>query len=174
MSGLATISQLGPEVWINKNGGKLSSVKFIEMPFSAMSDALVKGRVDAALISEPVLTDARAAGARVVANVYDAIGNDFLIGAWFTTRSWAAANPDALRRYVAVMAQTARWANAHHTESARILEAETHVPVTSVTKRVVYGEKLDGTLIQPLLDACATYGLLKARVAASDIMISAH
>jgi NitT/TauT family transport system substrate-binding protein len=170
VSGLKTISQLGPEVWIDRNGGDLASVKFIEMPFSAMPDALTKARVDAALISEPVLSDAIAGGARVIANCYDAIAREFLIGAWFTTKAWAAANPELLRRYVGVMTQSARWANAHHADSARVLEAETHVPVSATAKRVVYGEALDEALIQPLLDACLTYGLLKQRVAAADLM----
>jgi len=170
VSGLKTISQLGPEVWIDKNGGDLASVKFVEMPFSAMPDALAKARVDAALISEPVLSEALTGGARVFADPYDAIAKEFLIGAWFTTKTWAAANPDLLRRYVGVMTQTARWANAHHAETARILEDETHVPVGPTAKRVVYGDVLDPSLIQPLLDACLAYGLLKARVAAADLI----
>lgn len=171
VSGLKTISQLGPEAWIDKNGGDLTAVKFIEMPFSAMNAALAQGRVDAALISEPELSSGLAGGGeRLVANAYDAIAKEFLIGAWFTTRSWAAANPDLLRRYVAAMEQTARWANGHHADTARILEAETHVPVSPLAKRVVYGETLDATLIQPLLDASLAYGLLKQHVGANDLI----
>jgi NitT/TauT family transport system substrate-binding protein len=171
VSGLKTISQLGPEVWIDKNGGDVASVKFIEMPFSAMNAALAQGRVDAALISEPELSGGLAGGGeRLVANAYDAIAREFLIGAWFTTTTWAAAHPDLLRRYVAAMAQTARWANAHHADTARILEAESHVPVSPLAKRVVYGETLDAGLIQPLLDASLAYGILKQRVAAADLI----
>ncbi len=171
VNGLHTISQLGPQAWIDKNGGDLASVRFIEMPFSAMSPALTQGRIDAALISEPELSVGLAGGERLVANVYDAIASEFLIGAWFTTTTWAAANPEPLRRYAAAMLQTARWANAHHPETARILAAETRVPVSPLAKRVVYGEALDGALIQPLLDACLTYGLLKSRLAAADLML---
>jgi NitT/TauT family transport system substrate-binding protein len=172
VSGLRNISQLGPEAWIAQNGGDLASVKFIEMPFSEMEDALNKGRVDAALISEPSLTAAYTHGARLLANAYDAIGKDFLIGAWFTTSSWANAHPDLVRKYVAVMRETARWANTHHSESARILEAETNIPVTSLTQRVIFGETLAPIQIQPTIDACAKYGLVNKDFPADEIIFS--
>ena len=170
VNGLKTISQLGPEAWIDNNGGTLSTVKFIELPFGAMEEALTSGRIDGALISEPVLSEARAHGLRVVNNVYDSIGKDFLIGSWFTTTSWAKAHPDLLRKYVAVMTQTARWANTHHAESAKILQAETQTPVSPTTMRVIFGETLDLGQIQSLLDACAKYGVIKASFPASDII----
>jgi NitT/TauT family transport system substrate-binding protein len=172
VNGLKTISQLGPEAWIDQNGGTLSTVKFIELPFSAMTDALNAGRVDAALISEPELTDSRAHGVRLLDNVYDAIGSDFLIGSWFTTSAWAKAHPDLVRKYVAVMAQTARWANTHHAESAKILQAETQTTVTPTTMRVIFGETLNLDQIQRLIDACAKYGVIKERFPASDIIAS--
>lgn len=170
VNGLKTISQLGPEAWIDNNGGTLSTVKFIELPFGAMEEALTSGRIDGALISEPVLSEARAHGLRVVNNVYDSIGKDFLIGAWFTTTSWAKAHPDLLRKYVAVMAQTARWANTHHAESAKILQAETQTPVSPTTMRVIFGETIDFAQVQSLIDACAKYGVIKSSFPASDII----
>jgi NitT/TauT family transport system substrate-binding protein len=172
VNGLQTISQLGPEAWIDSNGGTLSTVKFIEMPFPAMADALASGRVDAALISEPVLSDARAHGMRVLNNVYDSIAKDFLIGTWFTTSTWAKAHPDLVRKYVAVMQQTAHWANAHHAETAKILQDETKTPVSATTMRVVFGETLDVKQIQTLIDACAKYGVIKATFPATDIIAS--
>jgi NitT/TauT family transport system substrate-binding protein len=170
VNGLQTISQLGPEAWIDKNGGTLSTVKFIEMPFPAMEDALNSGRVDAALISEPVLSDARARGLKTLNNVYDSIAKDFTIGAWFTTSAWAKAHPDLVKKYVAVMQQTAKWANAHRPESAKILETETKTPVTSTTMRVIFGETLDVMQIQNLIDVCAKYGVIKQAFPAADII----
>ena len=173
VNGLQTISQLGPDAWIDTNGGNLASVKFIELPFSTMEDALTSGRIDAALISEPNLSVAREHGLRVLSDVYDSIGPDFLIGAWFTTSTWANNHPDLVRKYVAVMAQTAKWANTHHPESAKILAAETKTPVAAGTVRVIFGETIDPAKIQSLIDAAAKYGVLKARFSASDIIATA-
>lgn len=170
VNGLKTISQLGPEAWIDQNGGNLASVKFIEMPFPAMEDALSSGRVDAALISEPVLSDARSRGLKVLNNVYDSIGKNFTIGVWFTTSGWAKAHPDLIKKYVAVMQQTAKWANTHHPESAKILEAETKTPVTATTMRVTFGETIEPAQIQSLVDACAKYGVIKQSFPVADFI----
>jgi NitT/TauT family transport system substrate-binding protein len=170
VNGLKTIAQLGPEAWIDQNGGDLASVKFIEMPFPEMENALDAHRIDAALLSEPVLSDARSRGIRVMANVYDALGKEFTIGTWFATSGWAHDHPDLVRKYIAVMKQTARWANANHAESAQILQAETQTPVSSTTTRVVFGETLDERQIQTLIDACARYGVIKTRFPAHDII----
>ena len=171
VNGLKTISQLGPEAWIDKSGANLASVKFIEMPFPAMEDALVSGRVDAALLSEPFLNDAKSRGTiKVLNNVYDSIGKDFLIGSWFTTSAWAKAHPDLVKKYSAVMVQTAKWANTHHAESAKILEAETKTPVSATTQRVIFGEGIDMMQIQNIIDACTKYGIIKATFPATDIL----
>ncbi len=170
-SGLRTIAQIGPQAWIDRNGGNSASVKWVEMPFSATAEAIASGRVDGGLLSEPELSDAVAGGSvRVLSYCYDAIGSDFLIGAWFSTAEWVKAHPDLARAYARVMEQTARWARANPQQSAKILEAETKVRVTPATKRVLFGERLDPAAVQPLIDVAARYGLLKASFPATEII----
>jgi NitT/TauT family transport system substrate-binding protein len=170
-SGLKTIAQIGPAAWIDRNGGNSSSVNWVEMPFSAIPDAIAGGRIDAALLSEPELGNAVTNGTvRVLSYCYDAIGSDFLIGAWFSTAQWAQAHPDLVRAYESVMRETARWARANPQESAKILEAETKIHITPATKRVLFGERLDPAAVQPLIDVAARYGVLKASFPANDIL----
>ena len=47
-----------------REGVDASKIKFLEVPFPEMTDALQKGRVDAISAVEPFVTQARAAGAR--------------------------------------------------------------------------------------------------------------
>jgi NitT/TauT family transport system substrate-binding protein len=170
-SGLKTIAQIGPQAWIDRNGGNSASVKWIELPFSATAEAISSGRVDAGLLSEPELSDAVASGSvRILSYCYDAIGSDFLIGAWFSTTDWVKAHPELARAYATVMAQTARWARANPAQSAKILEAQTKVRMTPGTKRVIFGERIDPAAVQPLIDVSARYGLLKASFPASEII----
>ena len=42
--------------WIDKTGGQASRATFVEIPFPQMVDALVGGRVDAAMVNEPFLS----------------------------------------------------------------------------------------------------------------------
>jgi NitT/TauT family transport system substrate-binding protein len=169
-NGLQNISQIGPEAWFDKNGGDVTSYKWTDMPFPDMIGALDTGRVDAALVAEPVLSDALAKGNRVIGNAYDGIAPSFLIGAWFTTGAWAKAHPDEVKRFQKAMFATAVWANQHRTESAAILNRATKIVVQPTMKRTTYGEKLDPTLMQPLIDATAKYGTLKASFPAIDLV----
>jgi hypothetical protein len=69
-----------------------------------------------------------------------------------------------------VMQQTAKWANAHHAESAKILEAETKTPVTSTTMRVTFGETIEPAQIQSLVDTSAKYGVIKQSFPVADFI----
>ena len=169
-NGLQNISQIGPEAWLDKNGGDVASYKWTDMPFPDMLAALGTSRVDAALIAEPVLSDALAHGNRVLGNAYDGIAPTFLIGAWFCTAAWAKAHPDVVKRFQKAMLATATWANKNRAQSAIILNKATKIVVEPTMKRTTYGEKLDPSLMQPLIDATAKYGTLKTAFPAVELV----
>jgi NitT/TauT family transport system substrate-binding protein len=172
VNGLKNIAEIGADAWLDANGGSAASVKYVEIPPSATAAALSSGRIDAAVLSEPELSDALAHDTRILGSVYDAIAKQFMIGAWFTTRQFAEAHPELIRRFVNIMLTTARWANKNHAASGKILEAQTKTPVTASTKRVIYGERLDPLEIQAPIDAAARYGALKASFPAADVLAS--
>jgi NitT/TauT family transport system substrate-binding protein len=170
-NGLKNITQVGAFAWMDKNGGDTSTTKFVEIPFPDMPGALTAGRIDAAVIAEPELSAALAKGdVRVLANCYDAIASDFMIGAWFTTGSWAKAHPDLVKRFSKAMSQTADWANKNQAASGELLTKYTKIEVAPNMKRAVYADKLTPALVQPLIDGAAKYGITKKSFAANDII----
>jgi NitT/TauT family transport system substrate-binding protein len=171
VNGLKNITQLAVEAWMDKNGGDSKTATFVEMPFPSMPAALAAHRVDAALIAEPAVTEA-SGSARIFAKPYDAIATDFLIAGWFTSQKWAAAHPDLVKKVVAVMRDSAAWANKNGPASAEVLARATKIaPATLRTMvRSVYAERLDPASIQPLIDLAARYGLLKASFPAQDLI----
>ncbi len=170
-NGLKNITQVGAFAWMDKNGGDASSTKFVEMAFTDMPGALTQGRIDAAVIAEPELSTALAKGdVRVLGNCYDGIAKDFMIGAWFTTGSWAKAHPDLVKRFSKAMSQTADWANKNQAASAVLLTKYTKIEVAPGMKRTVYADKLEPALVQPLIDASAKYGVTKATFPAATII----
>ena len=169
-NGILNIGQIGGDAWFDKNGAAWRSVHWIEVPTGATAAALLNHRVDAAVLSEPTVGAALATGKfRVVASPYDAIGKRWQIGAWFTTKDWVAAHPDVAKKFVAAMAQTARWANAHQTESLQILRDASKVDFPSTMHRAVYAEQLDAALFQPVIDNSAKYGALSAPFPAAEL-----
>lgn len=170
-NGLKNITQVGAFAWMDKNGGDTATTKFVEMPFPDMPGALAQGRIDAAVLAEPELSTALAKGdIRVLANCYDGIAKDFMIGAWFTTGTWAKAHPDLVKRFSKAITQTAQWANKNQALSGEMLTKYTKIQVAPGMKRTIYAEKLDPALVQPLIDAAATYGITKATFPASAII----
>jgi NitT/TauT family transport system substrate-binding protein len=170
VSGIKNITQVGASAWLDQNGGDPGSVHWIEMPFPQMAGALAAGRIDAAVVAEPELSDALGHDARLLAPVYTAVAKEFLIGAWFARADWAKAHPDVVKRFAAAIVETSRWANAHHAESAKILEKYTKQPISPKIHRVRWAERLDAASAQPLIDASAKYKVLKAPFPAAEFI----
>jgi len=107
--GLATLGEYGVRTWVDANGGDSTTLKFQELPFSQMPAAFATGRIDAAFIGEPFLTDARKV-ARVLSREMDTIAKEFVITSWFTTVSWANAHPDLVAKFQSAIGESSAWA----------------------------------------------------------------
>ncbi len=171
VAGLKNITEIGFDEWMEKNGGDYTSAKVLEVPFSSMADAVASGRVDAAMMTEPELSGAlEKKRVRVLAAPLEAIGKEFVVGAWFTTASYLKMHPDVVRAYAAAMALAANWANRNQTESAKILESSTGVTLGAHAARVLFANHLDVNEMQPVIDASAKYGALKATFPAQQLL----
>jgi NitT/TauT family transport system substrate-binding protein len=172
VSTLKDTSFIATEAWLVAHGADLSKIHFIEMPFTTMGPALARGTIAGAVISEPSLSAAKAGGARIFAKSYDGIANRFLISGWFSTQDFAKKNEPALKRFASVIYATARWANTHRADSAKILVKYAQLDPAAVRDmaRCEYAETLDVKLIQPALDAAARYGVLDRPMQASEMI----
>ena len=156
--GLRTISEFAPRNWIDRNGGDSSTVKFVELAFPETQAALEAHRVDAVMLPEPFITYLKPQ-TRIIGDAYPAIADRFLIGAFFTTTSWAKAHPDAVRRFRAAIARAAAFGNAQHDASAQILARHSKIPPSALAamNRVHYATTLTPDLVQPMIDLCLKY-----------------
>jgi NitT/TauT family transport system substrate-binding protein len=170
---LNSISTLGVQSWVESTGGDISKVKLFQAAFATMLPAINRGDVAAALMSEPVLSQVKN-DVRVVAKAFDAIGTSFFICAGVSTRAWINQNRATARRFAQAVAETTRWANTHHDDSALILSKEARIPIDVVHNmtRVRFAD-LDPRLVQPVLDAAYRYHVLEKAVKASDIVAAA-
>jgi NitT/TauT family transport system substrate-binding protein len=171
VNALSSIQQLGVAAWLDRNGGNSTTVKFVEAPIAQMVPSLVAGRIDGALVAEPELdTVEHGTTARVLGPAYSGIAKVFLISAWVTSAQFARDHPDVVRKFADVMAETARWANAHPADSAPILQKYTKVAVTPTMARVQFAETFNAAQMQPVLNAAAKYGLLKSALPAAELL----
>lgn len=158
VSGLNDLTYFATRAWIDKNGGTSADSKYVELPFPQMAIAVVSHRVDAAYTVEPFYT-AGLGDTRLMARASTGVANRYMATGWIATESWLASHGDVALRFGAAIHRTAIWANAHHKESAEILEKVLKVDPAVAVKmyRAPYALALEQNLIQPAIDTAAKY-----------------
>jgi NitT/TauT family transport system substrate-binding protein len=175
VSALNDLSTVSTDAWIEKHGGDIKTVKYVELPVSAMMAAVVEHRVDAAFILYPPLAEAMKSGkVRAVCAPYDAIAPFFVLSGWFTTTDYAQKHPDVIRTFVRVMYQAAAYANRHAAETAPMMSDVTKVPMSvySTMPRVGAATSTNPRDWQPLIDAATRYGSISHSFPARDFIWS--
>jgi NitT/TauT family transport system substrate-binding protein len=152
------LAEIATALWIDKNGGDSTTLKFVELPFPAMPAALASGRVDAAFILEPNVTIAKKTS-RILADCYFPIARRFSLNAWCCAPEWATAHPDLVKRFTAAVYETAQWANRNHAATAAIVTKylKLDAAVANTMVRARYAEELNPALLQPLIDVSSAY-----------------
>ena len=173
VSALRDGSNLGAAAFLSKNGVDLTTVKFVEMPFSAMPEALARGRVDGAMCAEPFMPTADNTE-RVLFNAYQALAPKFMAAGWFCSASWIKANPTVARRFAEVIYQTAKWANNPANRPTRMSLMQKYTKIdTAVLQRMNYtpfAESNDPALTQPWLDWAYRLKYIDKPVKASELI----
>jgi NitT/TauT family transport system substrate-binding protein len=171
ISGLKSMQQVSAMSWVDTHGGDSKSLKFVELPFPQMGAALAQHRVDAVTSVEPFASSFKGT-ARTLGNALEGIAPTFMELGYYAPTAWLQANPGVAARFVAVLHQTAVWANAHQKESADILVryAKLDPAVVSTMARATYGTTLSAAMIQPVIDASAKYGVTDKVFPAGDLI----
>lgn len=173
---LHTVLNLSLDAYLAAHNVPISSVKTVEVNFPVEAPAIVRGTIQGAVLVEPFLSEAlQRHEIRVLANPNPYIAPRYLVGAWFTRRSFVRQQPDVVRRFAQVIYRTGRWANENSVRSAEILVRYTRVPPTVIRTmaRATFAEHTDLTDTQALLDAAHRFRFLAKPVAAADLVVSA-
>jgi NitT/TauT family transport system substrate-binding protein len=172
---LNDIHSLAVLAWMDKNGGDITSIKFVEIPIGEIPAAIEQGRVAAGSVNEPVLSAALTDNKlRSVAHHFDGIAPRFMYTAWFTTKTYATANPAVVKNVAQALRKAADYCNGHHAQTADLIAKFTSLEPAQVAKmtRVEQGTTLDPKLVQPVIDTMLRYKTLTQPIEARDIMFS--
>lgn len=175
VNALKTGAEVLVENWMAKNGGDPSKVSIIETPFSDMGLALQRGSIAAAAMTDPTLSVALREGTvRALGDTGSAIG-EFLISCWFSTRKYAQANPEVIRRFDRAIYAAQAYANTHPAETAPILAkySKMNIDLIHSMTRSKFAEQMRVSDIQPFLDIAAKYGAIARPVSAADLIFQA-
>ncbi len=171
---LKNIVQFAAQLWVDKHGGDSSTIRFVEMPFSAMADALRAGRIDAALVAEPFMTSLKAKS-RLIAYPMAAIGPRVQLGGWIANAAWARANPGTVAAFDDAIVKANEWGNAHHDLSAQVLVKYGKFDLDALmkTNRATYATRLVPAELQPAIDVAARYGAIAQSIPVERMLFRA-
>jgi NitT/TauT family transport system substrate-binding protein len=172
VAGLYDLNWLATKAWLDVNGAD-DTIKFIEVPNSAVLAALEDGRIAGGTLSEPFMSLALHSGkARYLGNIVSAIAPNLMESAWYTTGDFAAKNRDVVTRFRKVVEAATLYTNAHHTETVDLLASFTGMDPATIGQvhRAVSGTSLDPKLIQPMIDAAAKYKVIPQPFPASALL----
>jgi NitT/TauT family transport system substrate-binding protein len=175
---LGTTSLLGMDhiatlAWVDSHGGNSQSLHYVEVPLSAVGNALAQHRIDAAFDTEPLLSDAIATGkVRPFLPILNMIGKRFLFSVWFTSADFAKTNPEAVKRFTSVIMQAQLYVNGHHKDLAPLVADLSGLPVGEVehAKLATCGTTLTAADLQPLIDIAAKYHAIPAAYDARQVI----
>ena len=156
--GIGDIYTISARAWMEKNGGDPNSLKFVELPISAMVEAIASGRVDAGAMNEPAVEVALSTPRlRLLSHPFAAVAPRFLYTAWFASTEYAAAHRQAMDAFGRAMREAATYVNSHHEQTVDMISSFTSVDAAIIRKmtRVEQGVAADPKLVQPVIDEMA-------------------
>jgi NitT/TauT family transport system substrate-binding protein len=172
--GIGDIYTISARAWVEKAGGDPSTIKFVELPISAMVEAIASGRVDAGAMNEPAvevaLTNPKL---KLISHPFTSVAPRFLYTAWFASTPWAAAHRKELDAFGRSMREAATYANAHHAETVDMISKFTSVDADTIRKmtRVDQGVANDPALVQPVIDEMAKAKAIPAAFDAKELYL---
>ena len=157
--------------WLKRSGVDAGDVRLVEMPFAQMLGPLSRGRVDAAVLPEPLLTVALQQGAVRIAPIFNAVcPRDCLATVWMARRD---VDPKLAARFRDAIQAAAAWANQEENEraSGAILAKYTELDPALIAKvtRTRFATRLSPELAQPWIDLYAEFGVIRSSFPAADL-----
>lgn len=160
---IGDIGYLGTRAMIDGLGGDSSTMRWVELPTSAVAAAIEQGRIDAGITVEPYMSKDLATGKlRILVDPLNGYRRPILEGAYFAMHDYIAAHRDTVARFVRVLQQAATYTNAHTAETLPLFIAYSGMDAETATKmrHAVIATTFDASDIQPVVDMAAKYKVI--------------
>lgn len=171
-STLGDFFNLASWAWIGENGGDPRSVTFLELPVALHADAVVSGRVDGALLGEPLLHEvAPLQSLRIIGYPFNAIAPRFGMTYYFCTQDYAARNKEALTRFRRAFADACSYALTHKSQMIPVLAKYLHLSQEVVAHMPFdLASGIEPAMIQPVIDFAAGYRFIPKALDAANMI----
>lgn len=147
-------------VAMEKADADWNKATLIQLDQAAGVAALDKGEVDAALVFQPYLAQAVAAGKRVVSFPALETAPGKMFTHWYATADFLEKNPGTAEKFIAAITRASEYANENPEAVTAALAKELSMPddVAALLPRTLYGGPIDEEQVQNYLDTVERFG----------------
>ncbi len=111
VNGIGNSAQLSAQVAIDKLGGDSSKVQFVETPPSTMNASVGNGTIDAAVLSEPGISQGKAMGLRALFSPMSTALPSVPLFVYVTSQSYLAQHRDVVQKFAQDMVKANTYAS---------------------------------------------------------------
>jgi NitT/TauT family transport system substrate-binding protein len=166
-------NSLATFAWLDAHNVDRSTLKFVEMPASAMLAAMDSHRIDAATFYEPFYSSLLATGkVRVLADPYSAIGKHYADALIYGNKPWVDGHRDLVAKFLAATREADTYVGAHEAEVVPITAEYTGADAATLAN-MHHGLRtiaLPPEILQPMIDVAAKYKAIDKRFPASEMI----
>jgi NitT/TauT family transport system substrate-binding protein len=163
---LKNIGDVTIKAALAKEGADPKSLKFVEVPFPDMNQALDAGRVDAIWALEPFLTEAVQNGGKVITYNYAAVDPKLTNTLGFASEKYIQENGDVVDRFVKAYNRSLEYAQSHPDEARQAVATYTKID-PKVLKKIVlpyWSSDLNEPSLDKLAGLMQQYGVSQEKV----------
>jgi NitT/TauT family transport system substrate-binding protein len=151
-----------------------STLKWAEVPFPDMNAALEAERVDGACVVEPFVSQGKAGKAKGIDPFYVNTAPDLTVATYFTSKQYAAENPEVVEAFVTAMQQSLDYAQQNPDAVRQILLEYTQIPPEAVEniKLPQWRQDITTDTVELLSQLSLEYGLIESEPDLGELIAS--
>jgi NitT/TauT family transport system substrate-binding protein len=167
---LKNVAEVTARASLEKRGVDTSNIELTEVDFPDMTAAVEQGRVDAAFAIEPFVTQATAAGNRIVDRPYVGTKPGLQIGCYFATEQYIAENEEVVTSFREGVGETAEAIAADPAAFRAFLPEASEIPPPAAESVVLPAWKAssDTASLELMAELMERYGVTPDKPDTSD------
>ena len=172
VNNLNNVGPLTINTAMEKAGADYKKVKYVEVPFPDANAALDTGRIDAAFVVEPFVSQGKAQGANEVTHSFEETSPNYAVATYFVTKQYAAQNRDVLDRFVRAINKSLDYAQSHPDLVRQVVPTYTKIPkdVAAKMRLPQWSADLNRPSIQQTADLARKYGFIEQKPDLNDLI----
>jgi NitT/TauT family transport system substrate-binding protein len=169
---LQNVGSLAINRAFEKRGVDYKKVKYVEVPFPEANQALQAGRVDAAFVVEPFVSQGKGQGARPLFFPFEEVAPKLTVATYFAAKPYIEKNADVVDRFTRAMNKSLVYSQTHPEAVRKEVLEYTEIPPAGAKAMVLphWQSDLNRPTIETTAALAKKYGYVKEEPNLDDLI----